>query len=169
MDTKICSSCKERKPRSEFHRRGDRAAFSVVAKCKTCCANAHRKYMQSDSAKQADRDAHNSAYASDPAIREKALGRYKKNAPAARAAKLRREYGLTSEQWSAMLERQGGVCAICKGAQSKGRSSFCTDHDHATGKVRGLLCHPCNAALGFLRDSVALVFAAGRYLIQHKD
>lgn len=167
--TKICSACKKRKPRSEFHRRGDRGPLSVVPRCKPCCASAHRKYMESEVAKARDRELHNAAYANDPEVRAKVTARTKKNAPAQRAATLKRQYGLTQVQWDAKLAVQGGVCAICKGAQSKGRKSFCTDHDHKTGTVRGLLCHPCNVAIGLLRDSADLAFAAACYLRQHKS
>lgn len=166
-ENKICSFCKVLKPRSDFNRRGDRHN-AVISHCKACQLEKHRKYMESPEAKEADRRTHNFAYANDPGYRAKVKERSRKDAPAKRDAKLKRVYGLTSVQWDAILLSQGGVCAICQGAQSKGRKSFCTDHDHATGEIRGILCHPCNVAIGLLRDSVDLVFAAGRYLEKHK-
>ena len=54
---------------------------------------------------------------------------------------------------------QGGVCAICREAPA-----VHVDHDHATGEVRGMLCFPCNAAIGHLRDDPRVVRAAAAYL-----
>lgn len=64
---------------------------------------------------------------------------------------LRRKYGITLEQYNELLARQGGVCAICGGEDQK---RLAVDHDHKTGKVRGLLCARCNPAIGFLLDKV---------------
>lgn len=64
---------------------------------------------------------------------------------ARRKPKRAKQLGVTDEEYAAMLERQGGGCAIC-GARPKTRRLH-VDHDHATGKVRGLLCHRCNRTL----------------------
>lgn len=58
-------------------------------------------------------------------------------------------YRMTADQHAAMVERQGGKCAICKEPMNRP----CVDHDHATGKVRGLLCHRCNIRLSAVEDS----------------
>lgn len=89
--------------------------------------------------------------------------------------KIRRSYNISAYTYSKLLRRQGGVCAICGQAQSLGCSQrkLSIDHDHSccpqTGKscgkcIRGLLCTPCNQGIGSLRDSVAGVEAALRYL-----
>lgn len=65
-----------------------------------------------------------------------------------------------------MLARQGGACAICK--QAPTRRPLFVDHCHATGEVRGLLCHGCNAALGFMRDDHTRTSAATEYLLKLK-
>lgn len=64
-------------------------------------------------------------------------------APAKKQWNLSTRYGLTSQQVNDMREAQGGLCAICRGTMHR----ECIDHDHATGKVRGLLCHSCNIKL----------------------
>ncbi len=69
------------------------------------------------------------------------------------------KYGLSAAEVEAMLEAQGGVCAICRTAPA-----VHVDHDHATGKVRGMLCFNCNAALGHLRDDPMLFRRGLRYL-----
>jgi len=76
--------------------------------------------------------------------------------------KLLREYGLTGEDYAAIREEQDWRCAICR--QEFGSERPCVDHDHETGKVRGLLCRSCNRGIGFLRDSSWLCFNAYSYL-----
>jgi hypothetical protein len=70
-----------------------------------------------------------------------------------------REYGLTPDAHRALLDSQGGLCAICQE-----RPAEHVDHDHMTGAVRGVLCFPCNAALGQLQDRVDLMRTAIDYL-----
>jgi hypothetical protein len=70
-----------------------------------------------------------------------------------------RKRGLTLEQYEAMVAEQGGRCAICKRERQ-----LDIDHCHDTQRVRGLLCGPCNRALGFVDDDPAILRAAIRYL-----
>lgn len=73
-------------------------------------------------------------------------------------------YGITAEQYASLLRYQGGKCFICQRATGK-RRRLAVDHDHKTGRVRGLLCNPCNRdVLGHLRDSVAALERAVTYL-----
>lgn len=65
-----------------------------------------------------------------------------------RHANFMRRYGLSCAEVLAMLDAQRGKCAICNEVPVKP----CVDHDHATGKVRGILCHPCNLALHYIED-----------------
>ena len=72
-----------------------------------------------------------------------------------------RSYGITVEEYDEMLESQGGGCYIC-GIGPVGRA-LDIDHDHRTGKVRGLLCSNHNRALGLLGDDPDLLLAAHTY------
>ena len=72
---------------------------------------------------------------------------------------LRRRYGITAEHYDQMLAEQGGLCALCREAPAEH-----VDHDHKTGRVRGLLCFNCNGALGQFRDRRDLILAAISYL-----
>lgn len=85
---------------------------------------------------------------------------------------LKSKYGITADDYNAMLERQGGVCAICKQPQMALRNGtpcrLSVDHDHVTGAVRGLLCDPCNRALGYFHDSVEAMSRAIDYLTSHQ-
>jgi hypothetical protein len=73
-------------------------------------------------------------------------------------------YGIVNADYLSMFESQGGCCAICLIHQSSFKRKLCVDHDHSTGKVRGLLCHSCNSALGLARDDVNILRAAISYL-----
>ncbi len=79
------------------------------------------------------------------------------------------KYGITSEQYELMLISQNGVCKICGQPETKRNAPnqiqiLSVDHDHQTGKVRGLLCHSCNRGLGAFKDNVTFLDAASAYL-----
>lgn len=82
-----------------------------------------------------------------------------------RAAKLRAKYGIDLPDFERMLAEQGGACATCRRVPD-GRD-LCVDHDHATGKVRGLLCDLCNRTLGQAGDDPDLLDRMAAYLRQH--
>lgn len=63
-------------------------------------------------------------------------------------SRLKKKYGITLAQYEAMLESQGGVCALCGKHPTK--NSLCVDHSHVTGRVRGLLCYFCNKTLWWI-------------------
>ena len=78
-----------------------------------------------------------------------------------RAKRLLDIFLLTEDMWQKIHTFQKGLCAICHTPLKKAN----TDHDHATGLVRGLLCARCNRALGRFGDSLALLQAAVAYLL----
>lgn len=65
-----------------------------------------------------------------------------------RKRNLRNKYGITAEYYNKLLIQQEGDCAICGRSQSEFNYPLHVDHDHQTGKVRGLLCCGCNTGLG---------------------
>lgn len=81
---------------------------------------------------------------------------------------LRRLYDLSREEYDRLFEDQGGVCAICRQPETRlhrGRVRMLSvDHDHTTGRVRGLLCRNCNSAIGLLGDDPDLLRSALAYL-----
>jgi hypothetical protein len=83
---------------------------------------------------------------------------------ARRRAHLAATYGITPEEFSTLLARQGGACAICRSPDPRGTKTMQVDHDHKTGAIRGLLCHPCNTALGMFGDNAETLRAAVEYL-----
>jgi hypothetical protein len=80
---------------------------------------------------------------------------------------LRHRYGITAAQYDSLLEDQGGVCAICARSNASGRRLH-TDHDHATGKVRGLLCERCNRYLSVV-ENPDIHEAMLAYLTKHRE
>jgi hypothetical protein len=79
-----------------------------------------------------------------------------------KSRKVERVYGLTDEDLARLYEQQGRCCAVCRiplhlGVETK------IDHCHATGRVRGLLCHGCNVALGLMKDNPAAIRRLAEY------
>jgi Recombination endonuclease VII len=77
---------------------------------------------------------------------------------------LKRRYGISAVEADAMLEAQGGLCAICRAAPAAH-----VDHDHATGAVRALLCFNCNGGLGQFKDDPSLLHVAAFYVEHHNQ
>lgn len=73
-------------------------------------------------------------------------------------------YKITETQYQTLVERQDNLCAICNTNTPGGRGNWHVDHDHQTGKVRGLLCHCCNTGLGLFKDNPDLLLKAKEYL-----
>ena len=80
-----------------------------------------------------------------------------------RRSTLKRRYGITSEEFDALLAAQGGGCAVCL-AQN---GSWHVDHDHEDGHMRGILCARCNRSIGAFEDDESLLRQAAEYLATH--
>ena len=114
----------------------------------------------------------------DPALKssysyeckECTVERVKKNHNPSRSRQLylKRKYGLTFAEFDKMLTEQNESCAICKSSVAGGKSNrFMVDHDHKTGRVRGLLCKSCNIALGEVNDDLTTLKNMINYLSKH--
>lgn len=79
---------------------------------------------------------------------------------------LRSKYGISSDDRDKMLADQKGCCAICKVSEPSGYN-WHVDHDHVTGKVRGLLCSKCNQGLGLFDEKTSNLEEAIKYLRKH--
>lgn len=88
------------------------------------------------------------------------------NAKNYRNAHLKHRYGITLDEYDAMAEAQGGVCAVCgrpptaKNTRAHWSGKLCVDHCHDTNRVRGLLCNDCNLAVGYGKTERVLLAAA---------
>jgi hypothetical protein len=92
-----------------------------------------------------------------------------------REYQLFKRFGVTLDDYKKMLEQQNGVCAICGkeevviDVRTKKVRVLCVDHDHQTGKVRGLLCSKCNQAIGLMSDDIKILLKAIKYLKKFQD
>ena len=158
---KECLGCGGTKPRSEFHSNG---GGTLRPRCKACEKDRYQRKHQ----------------ARGGAARANMKEYYSQNHSKWRQAILARQ-SMTPEDYDAVLQAQGGACAIC-GTTTPGRNHFAIDHDHSccpprSGKgwsrccgkcIRGLLCDRCNLGLGFFADSPESLRAAADYLERHK-
>ena len=112
-------------------------------------------------------------YRNDPAYKEKVsaqrLAWQKDNRLKLAAYRIKHKYKMSTEQWDLMFAQQGKRCAACGSDASNwktrdGRSAWHTDHCHSSGKVRGILCHHCNTALGALREDTTKIRRLAAYL-----
>lgn len=89
---------------------------------------------------------------------------YEKNKDRYLNAEYKRKYGISLEQYNTLLFFQDDCCAICGTNQSNFSKKLSIDHDHKTGKIRGLLCRSCNLLLSDSKDSVEILSSAVGYL-----
>lgn len=133
----------------------------VEGKCRVCGSS---DFGTRNRCKECRRIAQRAAWAADPAsarAKDRARSRAWRAAnPEKKQAQQRRHlYGLDEATFTTLLKAQDHRCAICLVSTPE-----CVDHCHREGRVRGLLCRPCNAALGQFRDDPDLLRAALRYL-----
>lgn len=152
----LCGPCRRRKDAQDAT---NRARFRAKC-CRTCNQLKHcREFNQNNASPDG---LMNDCKACDRAKRLAAP------CDARHGYHLRRNYGITREQYNWMLEVQGGVCAICRQPETTSNPArhtvkrLAVDHDHRTGQIRGLLCSNCNRGIGHfhhdpsrLRDAIA--------------
>lgn len=160
---KRCKHCLIEKPLEDFYS-DKKARDGCRPECKACnLAIRKAKYRENPrpaiERTQRWRDANRERHLANQR-RYAADGRKKL---ANRKSHLKRTYGITLEEYDAMLAAQGGGCWIC-GSPGRDDIALHVDHDHVTGEIRGLLCFTCNNALGDLGDSLERVERAASYL-----
>lgn len=138
MTTLKCSKCGEFKTTDNFTKRSNRPR-GFVSRCKQCVGTSTKQVRQ---------------------WREKNPEKAKRLRERERVT----VYKLPHEDYLTMLEEQGHRCAICGTDTPGGKGSWHIDHNHETGKVRGLLCAMCNVGLGNFYDNIERLRAAIRYL-----
>lgn len=131
-------------------REGCGAEFLAYRRVQQFCSKACRQERDRNDPVKVERNRQNTRerYWSDPTVRVR--------------TRLQR-YGLTLEQYEAMFLAQDGKCAICRSPDPRG-DHWHIDHDHDTGRVRGILCGHCNPGLGYFGDDPERLAAAIQYL-----
>jgi len=89
---------------------------------------------------------------------------YRNNKLAIREWILKKKYNISLLEYEVLLNKQNGCCAICGKHQTQFTISLSVDHNHITGKIRGLLCHKCNRGIGLFDDSPETMERASFYL-----
>lgn len=165
---KVCRGCWSLKPFSAFHS-SKFCANGLRSRCKPCEAAEAAARAASDPERYAEaarQSARRYVRRHPEKIKEMArASRLKTTTPAlTRRRRLKIKYKMTPEEWTAMFEDQRHVCAICGSSSPKGKHGWSTDHDHATGRVRGILCVQCNHLLGNAGDNEQVLTRAIGYL-----
>lgn len=91
----------------------------------------------------------------------------KANPDKAKNSDLKARFGISLEEYKTMKESQNNSCAICDKHEDDMSMSLAVDHNHDTGKVRGLLCSACNTSLGGFQDKEEVLQRAVSYLRSH--
>ncbi len=147
---KKCSRCQQSKPLRDFSIRKE--SGKPRSDCKQC-----------------NRDRANEAYRNDP-NRFRREAQERRDRDPARAARIDRRhhlkvsYGMTEEEYDALILAQKDSCALCGGPRSGPGKTWHIDHNPINGKVRGLLCSRCNTALGLFKDSISVLRLAIKYI-----
>lgn len=160
---KVCPGCNEAKPPELYYSRASGRGGSSYY-CRPCAAADSSQRRQRDPA--GSRDRRRARYkANAEENREIARQRYRDNPIQARVSSWRYQgIEITVSEFERMMAEQSGLCLICDKPEADNGKALAVDHDHETGKVRGLLCDRCNQGLGRFKDSPELLRRALLYL-----
>lgn len=158
---KFCNACKTNKPLDQFGKdKWDRSGYTNY--CKKC-RNERARFRERKNGSYNRRNEKHKEYRRQYYKRPEVLDRL-------RDQWFKKNYGISIEDYYDILNRQDGKCAICETEAGEERiKRLVVDHDHETKKIRELLCHTCNRALGLLKDNVSILEKAIRYLRKWKE
>ena len=163
---KRCTKCSKVYPATpEYFYRHARKKDGLNSWCKKCNHVACKKYMQTNSGKTIRKKYQQS---------EKGKQAQKRYATTVNGQQKRRDnslkskYGFTLKKYNQLFQQQNGRCVICRKPETAssqyGVRVLAVDHDHKTGKVRGLLCDRCNRMIGFAKENKNILQKAIKYL-----
>lgn len=151
--SKICTKCNINKPINEFHaKKGGK--FDKRADCATCVAK-YQANRRNGPKRQSILEEKRKYSQAHPEIK--------------RNSDYIKKYNITLEDYNSKLLSQSGCCAIC-GANNPNNNQhkhLYVDHNHTTGKIRGLLCNPCNNTIGYSKEDINRLAKAIEYLKLH--
>jgi len=147
-----CIGCQEEKPATTefFHKSRKYDENGLHPRCKVCRIKQQREYRNKNKIK---------CYEASKKYQNKVETKIKYSAT---------RYGITSEECLKLYNDCNGQCGICSkpisfGAEDR-NEKVCIDHCHETDRIRGILCHPCNCALGLMQDDIERLQKAIAYL-----
>lgn len=179
MTTKVCTHCQQEKPVSDFAT-NQRYKDGYYAYCDECVSTVSKEiYAKNREKRLAQMKAWKAANPEKVRAANQrwnaANGDLRRQLDRERGVKYprratfyhwKRYFGLTPEAHAALIAAQDGKCRVCGVAFEPGRGekSAHVDHDHKSGKVRGIICRECNLGIGHFRDDLALLEKAVVYL-----
>lgn len=137
VGTQRCPKCKKIKAVKRFHK-DSRTKSGYNYVCKVCRNARNRRYKQSSRTLRKRWEKH-----------------------------INDSYGITGEEYDKKFKQQAGLCEICERPPNPNGRRLAVDHNHTTGKVRGLLCSKCNQGIGHLNDSIDLLNRCIEYLYKY--
>jgi len=141
--SKVCTKCGTEKPLDNFRSRGGNMKHLLKSQCNSCLYLQHKNWIAQNPEK---------------------IKNYREKDPWTLIKRCSRR-GITPEELIDKYEEQGGKCSICLSDIDLVDSAI--DHNHDSGKFRGVLCKTCNRALGLFRDNPEILRRARKYLIEN--
>ena len=175
MENKFCNKCKITKTVDKFSKSSENSD-GLQSKCKDCAKDWSEQNRERRKIQNKERYLKNKPLinAMGKIWRENNFGystkcvrKWRENNPGVtRDLQLKRDFGISLDEYKQILEKQKGVCAICRGRNKCNENiSLAVDHNHITGKIRGLLCLKCNLGIGAFKDNIDLLEKAYSYLL----
>lgn len=147
---KYCPGCKQVKSiKDDFSTMNVRSG--IASHCKECVSRTARERNSTEEGK------------------EKLQKYYKRNKEKQLNSTLLKDFGITLEQYNQQLAEQNGVCIICGKTPEQNKKRLAVDHNHVTGKNRGLLCASCNICIGFIEKNNLDVHNIIGYFDRYKE
>lgn len=152
--SKICKHCNLEKPFEDFGKE-KRTKTGIKARCRKCDNLYSKKYIETR--REYGRKEENK-------IRRKEIMKSPQGKEINFKNNLKKFYNITPEQYYNTLKEQNECCAICGKHYSLFNTRLHVDHNHSTGKIRGLLCLNCNHLIGKAHESTEILNSAIQYL-----
>jgi hypothetical protein len=175
VQTKLCRECQVEKPADQFHK-AKKASDGLQYRCIACSKLYHaQRYLKEKDKIQQQIQAYRAANKErlvEAGARWRSENREKVRVYQ-RTTNLRKNFGLSLEEYASMEASQNSCCAICKRPETYIHKAtnevarLAVDHCHKTGKVRALLCKSCNNGLGLFKDDADVLASAIAYLKEH--
>jgi hypothetical protein len=150
---KICTKCRKPKPLDEYwnHPNGK---YGKRPRCKDCVRTENYGHLQK-------------RLVVEPSYNRDRVRKWSQAGDNKRRRNLLSRYGITPDEYDSILEKQGGVCAICCLSMDEGRR-LAVDHNHETGEIRGIVHLRCNSVIALFKDSPEICRNAAEYLEKHR-
>jgi hypothetical protein len=169
---KTCTNCKVKKNISLFYRQ-TKTKDGLYYECKVCCNIRTKKAYLKNKSRETERKRKKYLINKEKILTTNKIWRklnktkvtayqkswVKKNKDKVKNSRLKYNFGITLEEYQKLLEKQNNKCKICNNVEK-----LVVDHNHLTGKIRGLLCSTCNSGIGMLKENVSILKNAIIYL-----